>query len=227
MATRLIGNNPAVTPLEQFDRTIARAEAIISLHKATYAVQGRPPQKWSDVLRGALMLAVAALDALVDDLLVECLPRAILAGKQGAKVNDWIKEHPHKALAALADPAPPAILTKWVADRHEKDSFVQPHVIEGALREELGCPIATGGANEPWDSMSDLMQQAAGASWSSADCKANLARIVRRRNDIAHDGDVGANGKTNSIRRQQVEVAVLAIACAGRAVDQVIRTHIP
>lgn len=97
-----------VTPIQQFDRTIQRVDAIVAWHRRTYAAQGRPPQEWSDVLRGALVLAVAALDGLVDDLLLECVPQAIISGKQGATVDGWVEAAPNRALQALADTNPAA-----------------------------------------------------------------------------------------------------------------------
>lgn len=216
----------AMTPVEQFDRTVERANAIVELHQRTYAKKGRPPQEWSDVLRGALMLVVAALDALVDDLLVDRLPVAITRGVQGPTVDGWVKSDPKRALQALADPNQLEFLTTWVKEVHSKDSFVQPWVIEAALRDELGCPIGVGGASEPWDGMAARLALL-GVTWTPNDCRSTLERIVRRRNDIAHDGDVDQTGRTQSIRRDHVAVAVLAISCAGRSINAVVHGHIP
>lgn len=178
------------------------------------------------MLRGALLLAVAALDALVDDLVVEFLPKAILAGKQGGDIAKWVKEAPDQPLAALAAADPATSLAAWVASRHATDSFVNPWKIENVLRDELGCPIALAGADQPWVDTSAILA-ALGVGWTPQDCRDRLGAIVRRRNDIAHDGDVNAAGRTNSIRRDQVAVAILAIACVGHAVDGVIAAHLP
>lgn len=219
--------SPGMTPLAQFDRTIKRADAVVSLHRRTYAAKGRPPQEWSDVLRGTLMLTVGALDALVDDLLVERLPIAILRGRQGFSVLKWVKDSPDRALQALSASTPQAELAKWVEHIHEKDSFVQPWVIEGALENELGCPLgANNNAKEPWARMSTLMSTF-GATWTPQQCRAIHESVVRRRNQIAHDGDVHGSGKTNSIRRTEVEVAILATACLGHSINAVILAHVP
>jgi hypothetical protein len=53
--------------------------------------RGRPPQYVSDVLRGSLVLALAALDALVTDTILEHLPCLIREGQLTATIEDWLK----------------------------------------------------------------------------------------------------------------------------------------
>ncbi|MGH7425133.1 MAG: hypothetical protein ACREJP_03085 [Candidatus Methylomirabilales bacterium] len=50
-----------------FDRTLQRVDDLLDLHPVLHGTQGRPRQTVSDVLRGGLVLGLAALDALVVD----------------------------------------------------------------------------------------------------------------------------------------------------------------
>lgn len=53
-------------PPVAFERTLERVEGVMALHRDLHDTAERPKQHVSDLLRGTLVLAVAALDAKVD-----------------------------------------------------------------------------------------------------------------------------------------------------------------
>jgi hypothetical protein len=64
-------------PQTVFDKTMRRVDGLLLLDPELHGVAGRPKQHVSDLLRGALVLSVAALDALVLDSVVAAIPRAV------------------------------------------------------------------------------------------------------------------------------------------------------
>src|SRR5262245_3244289 len=71
---------PAPSPYETFQKTIYRVVGLIRLHSELHGIQGRPKQHVSDVLRGALVLAVGALDALILESVLSAIPAAARGG---------------------------------------------------------------------------------------------------------------------------------------------------
>jgi hypothetical protein len=71
--------------------------SLVELQSA-FTERGRPPQILSDVLRGALVLGVSALDALVGDSVADSIPRLARRGMLGDVVAKWIKDNPRRFL---------------------------------------------------------------------------------------------------------------------------------
>lgn len=84
-----------------FDKSIERARDLFEVHRELHGHVGRPAQNVSDVLRGALVLAFAALDALVSDAIAELLPSLIRKQKMGPMVVKWIEEKIREAMEKL------------------------------------------------------------------------------------------------------------------------------
>jgi hypothetical protein len=89
-----------------FSKTMERVDALLALHPVLHGSRGRPAQHVADVLRGAHVLSVAALDAVVLGCITEALPELIRLGRQGPNVAKWLKEEPDKTLACFRPRTP-------------------------------------------------------------------------------------------------------------------------
>lgn len=94
------------TPQEVFNITMGRVDGLLRLHPTLHGSAGRPRQHVSDVLRGALALGVAALDALVLDSVIAAIPTAVRDQRLGPNVAKWVKEEPEEFLALIAGAEP-------------------------------------------------------------------------------------------------------------------------
>src|SRR5436190_24296745 len=91
---------------------MGRVDGLLSLHPVLHGIAGRPRQHVSDLLRGALVLSVAALDALVLDSVVRAIPRAVRDERLGPSVAKWVRDEPETFLALLPSSNPGAGLAE-------------------------------------------------------------------------------------------------------------------
>jgi len=196
-----------------FEKTMRRVDGLLLLHPILHGIAGRPKQHVSDVLRGALVLSVAALDALVLDSVVAAIPRAVRDGRLGPNVAKWVKEEPEEFLALLADRAPEAGLAELCRQKLGQLTFQRAAMIEGVIRD-----VVQGEA--PWSRAADLLSTE-GDPWDAEDVKQKLDEIVERRHRIAHSGDLRPGGtSTLPIQLPYVQDAVRVIRAVGRAVSE-------
>jgi hypothetical protein len=195
---------------EVFERTIGRVNGLVALVRQT-AKRGRPPQHASDVLRGALVLALAALDALVLESIIEAIPRLAREGKLGPNFRKWIGEQPEKTLAAFAEDDPHKALADICRDQLGTQPFQKAAAIEGVLRGTLR-------AEPPWDDAAVILSST-GSPWTAEEVKERLDAFVLRRHRIVHDGDLVTGRKsTRPILRGDVQEAVDIVRAVGEAV---------
>ena len=208
------------TPYETFEKTMRRVEGLLILHPELHGIRGRPAQHVSDVLRGALVLAVGALDALVLESVVEAVPAAARDGRLGSNVPKWIKEDPEAFLAALVEDDPVEALAVLCRAKLGALTFQRSAMIEGVMHDVLGC-------GPPWDEAAEILSKD-GEEWDAEQVKERLDEFVTRRHRIAHSGDVKPNSTgTQPIQLRYVERATLVIAAVGDAVDGVVRADFP
>lgn len=208
-----------------FETTMKRVSGMLSVHPEMHGKPGRPPQHVSDILRGALVLALAALDALVTDATIEALPTLIRRGCLPDTLTDWMKEKDNRDAAArcFEHPQPVSALVHALETTTlTKSTYQRAEQIERALDCFAGCRL-------DWNALADeLTQRRVGRrSWSAADAKARLNLFVERRNQIAHKGDV-ADGKRSAtgIRLAYVEEASELILIVGRHVRRCISARL-
>lgn len=202
-------------PSEVFGTTMRRVEGLLLLHPQLHGIAGRPRQHFSDVLRGALVLSVAALDALVLDSVVAAIPRAVRDHRLGPNVAKWVKEEPDQFLALLAEPDPGTKLAELCRQKLGQLTFQRAAMIEGVIRDVVQ-------RDAPWSAAADILS-AAGGTWDADAVKQKLDEIVERRHRIAHSGDMLPNSTaTQPIQRPYVEEAVRVIEAVGRAVTQTL-----
>jgi hypothetical protein len=203
------------TPYETFEKTMGRVEGLLLLHPQLHGIRGRPAQHVSDVLRGALVLAVGALDSLVLESVVAAVPAAARGGRLGPNVPKWIKEEPEAFLGALVEDDPVEALAVLCRSKLGTLTFQRSAMIQGVMRDVLGCEA-------PWDDAAEILSRDGGA-WDAERVTARLDEYVERRHRIAHSGDVKPNSTgTQPIQRPYVERATELIEAVGEAVVVVI-----
>lgn len=191
---------------QSFNKTMRRVDGLLALHPVIHGSQGRPAQHVSDVLRGALVLAMAGLDALVLDSIAEVVPQLSRAGRLGPVVEKWVRDDPGAVLACFAAADPNEALGAVCRSHLGHQTFQRSAAIEGVLRDVVGV---TG----LWEAaVKNLNKQ--GKVLSPEDVATRLDVFVVRRNRIAHSGDAkeGATATAPIQRKLVVEAAVTARA---------------
>jgi hypothetical protein len=203
-------------PAVAFDKTMGRVDGLLLLHPVLHGTTGRPRQHVSDLLRGALVLSVAALDALVLDSVVAAIPRAVRDKRLGPNVAKWVKEDPETFLALLTATNASAQLAELCREKLGAITFQKAQMIEGVMRD-----VVQRGA--PWPRAATLLSKG-GAKWSADKVKDTLDAIVERRHRIAHSGDMLPNRTaTQTIQLSYVQEAVIVIRAVGQAVTHELR----
>lgn len=203
------------TPQEVFNITMGRVDGLLGLHPLLHGIAGRPRQHVSDVLRGALVLSVAALDALVLDSVVAAIPTAVRDGHLGPNVAKWVKEEPEEFLALLPDPERAQKLAEMCRLKLGQITFQKVAMIEGVMYDVVQ-------RGQPWTRVADILS-AGGGVWDSHDVRVKLDEIVERRHRIAHSGDMRANSTaTQPIRLPYVQEAARVVKAVGQAVTETL-----
>lgn len=202
-------------PLARFNATIQRCYRLVDHHKEQSRV-GRPGQHLADVLRGTVVLACAALDALNEELLVRALPSAQLRGLLAGAVPTT--KATRELVTALRRAAGPPLSTR-VRQHLEFVTLQRPAAIEELVVNVLG-------AATPWRIAADELTRDTGRRWTDGEVRTGLSALVQRRNEIAHKGDLRPSGRSESIRRARVEADILLTYEIGRAIRDAIRQRL-
>jgi hypothetical protein len=212
---------PTPTPYETFGTAMHRVVGLIRLHSELHGVRGRPGQHVSDVLRGALVLGVGALDALILESVLSAIPAAARQRRLGPNVAKWIKDEPEAYLAALVEDDPVEAVAVLCRSQLGTMTFQKSVMIEGVMRDVLlSAP--------PWSQAAEALSRHYDEEWDAEAVKAQLDEFVTRRHRIAHSGDLKLDGSgTQPIQGPYVERATVVITALGKAVHEVIAADFP
>lgn len=205
----------AETPFEQ---TIGRAEGLLALHRRLHGRQARPEKGLSDLLRAALVLAVAGLDAHMVDLIVRSVPHLARKGELGVDVANWVKGNAEETVACLGADDPHAALADLARSHLGDQTFQRAAMIEGVLQGALGC-------GPPWEAAGRRLSER--KPWSEEKVKKTLNEYVERRHRIAHDGDL--DPKTKKTRRVMllwVAEGIRVVKAVGLGAEEVVSDHV-
>jgi len=203
------------TPYEVFNITMGRVDGLLGLHPVLHGIAGRPRQHVSDVMRGALVLSVAALDALVLDSVVAAIPTAVRDETLGPKVAKWVKEEPETFLGLLSDPEAAQKLSELCRVKLGQITFQKVAMIEGVMHDVVR-------RGPPWTRAADILS-AGGTAWDADGVRVKLDEIVERRHRIAHSGDMRPNSTaTQPIQLPYVQEAARVIRGVGQAVAETL-----
>jgi hypothetical protein len=140
------------------------------------------------MLRGALVLAVGALDGLVLEAVIEVVAPAARAGKLGDAAIKWARDDPAKVLMAFAETDPHEELAALARSHLGQITFQRSKMIEGALWDVAAIPA-------PWPRAALALTDPKD-HWDADRVCRELDQVVLRRHRIAHAGDLRADAKS-------------------------------
>lgn len=196
----------------------------MDLHRRLHGKRGRPSRIVSDVVRSALVLSSASLDALVNSALSQSAPEALRLGLLGESAISWALKA-EGIVTALADPDPPMFLVRVVQEKLAKTTLQNPEAIESNLAGVITC-------GPPWARSAELLGPNAGTPELVTEdwVKGQLAGAIERRHRIVHDADIRPGAVTPGtawpIQRQTVETWLSVIEAVGLATLDVIEDHL-
>ncbi|WP_139246034.1 hypothetical protein [Geodermatophilus amargosae] len=184
-----------------FTKTVNRSRAFLRIFDSHRGGPGRPSADEKELLRGALVFAVGALDAYLSDLIIEVVPGRSLASQPFREALKAIaKSDPGLALRVSLAGSPEAsqdefrvALTEWL----DTKSWHGPTGVASALG-FLACPV-------PWRDFDTV---------TGLDTAKELDRITTDRHDIVH------RGGTPYIKRALAEESVTLVEGIARHVDK-------
>lgn len=205
------------TPSEAGIHALARAVELLDASRKTKVIA---PSVRADLRRLSVVMAVAALDTYMHRLIVaraythEQLP-ALLAKLdvpferlllQADVTKDAARRKPHKS-------RPRVSVKRQLRDRLLRETFQR--------YEDVGRALKMAGCRGNWQSIGQKLDP----PLSPEQIKERLDRIVRRRNQIVHEGDYRRldrprNARRNSITRAEAAADILFIAALIEAIHE-------
>jgi hypothetical protein len=203
-----------------FDKTLGRVDGLLALHPHLHGSRGRPRRHVSDILRGALVLGLAALDSLVVDSVVEAVPTLARKGSLGRAAAKWIKEEPDSFLACFAQNDPAAALASLYRDQLGSKTFQRADAIAGVLRDVIDC-------DPPWEDAAIALSDVMVGEWTADNVRESLDEYVDRRNRIVHGGDLKPGGTAAmGITFRYVDVGIEVVKAVGNATSAAVHKRV-
>lgn len=205
---------PALTSFDIFELCVARARNLIKLHQAAHGKAGKPEPYASDAHRGAIVLAIAALEAFVRDFVIHHARQRL--SNKAQTLPDALKDRIKKFLNddALLDAARKDDLLERVEaafrSDFEKRSFQGTRNIEDLFR-VVG-----------FDSIFHEVAVSAGINEDTL--RAQIEGFTKRRHAIAHRGDYDLNQRPpreNGITKRDAEDCVRLVCLIAKHMHEV------
>lgn len=205
-------------PIKAANACLRRARRLLALSQKTL-----PDSKVkNDLRRSALVMAIAAIDSYMHWLVYRQISETRKEGdipRSLAKLNV-----PFTDIAALADATvrgrKDGINTRpWVHVKHAMQNQLLKETFQSY--EQMARAFSWAGVDKPWSRVSVKLGLQAG------DIKIRLNRLVHRRNQIVHEGDIARASRPrrlqyNAVDHQQVVTDIDWIAALLQAVEQVV-----
>tara|TARA_B110000908_G_C10245131_1_gene448373 strand:+ start:1936 stop:2559 length:624 start_codon:yes stop_codon:yes gene_type:complete len=200
---------------EKFKKTVVRCEELVRaykiLHKNHKKKSNIPAPK--DIVRGAVVLSVSALDAYVTDVfseklviylkqrqpeepLIELLSQAGLDTKEALSLI--VMERPYRRIRTLIE-------------RHY-DSYTTQRF---DVIDKLFLPYRLKGITSNAEKKSGRKT-----------LKASVGKLIERRHNIAHGGDYNSHGRIKNIDEEQIEKRIKDLHILVKNMDEIICSRI-
>ena len=173
----------------RFKGAIAQVNEMLAIHRY---LNGSALDKLPDhLLRSSLMMAVSAVDTLVHEIVINAIIYEFIERKNKFNINNIIIElNTFKA----GDDIQLSLIEGNLRRQYAKQSFQSARQIEGAL--------ASVGIKKIWSRLSSSLGQ------SPEEIKLRINVIVRRRNQIVHEGDLDLLHELHEICRSDIEDSI-------------------
>jgi hypothetical protein len=203
------------TPHEIFEKTMGRVDALLLLDPHLRGVGGRSRRRASDMLRGAFVLSVSALDGLVLDSVVAAIPRAEQEGTLDRTIATWAKADAEAFLALLGDREPGEKVAELCRRKLGQPALHRAAAIEDVIRD-----VAK--RDPPWGRAAKILS-ADGIVWNDTAVKEKLDGIIERAHCIAYRGDLLPSSRaTRRIQVRYVDEAAHVVRAVGSGVAQTL-----
>jgi hypothetical protein len=199
--------------INAFLATLGRAQTLLDLHSSGTA--GRPRKEKDDILRAAVMLAVAGVDSYFHDKMLERLTPFLKSLKGKNLPDELIKlleknGGVRKLLGIMYEERPHRHIHTIIRKAQSELTFQKPDKIEHALK--------TIGMSDFWYKVAVRM----GRRVSKDSVKQKLGQYAARRDKIAHEADRKTSGQLSQITRKYVRDCLSFIERFVSAADAVI-----
>jgi hypothetical protein len=199
-------------PLAQYDLVWARCGQLSIMH-AYLAGQVTPVVTADEILRAEWVMRVSALDMYVHELVAQNMVGTFEGRRPPSPgylrfqlTNETVQRIRNAASATDAS----AAFDLEVRERLRILSFQQPDKIADGVR--------LFSAVELWDSVAAHVSASSGVSVDAKSIKNELSLVVRRRNQLAHEGDLQPGSQGVPWPISQADLATVA-----QVVDRVVR----
>jgi len=183
----------ASNALNKFKKTIARCESLVECYKTLHAqnqADGATPAP-KDIVRGAVVLAVAAMDAYVTDIFCEKLVPYLKRYTPDPSLVELLSKaglDTREALNLLAMERPYRRIRTLITRYYETYTTQKFDVIDGIF-----LPFR----------LKNLTDNAA-AKAGRKSLKKSVGLLVARRQEIAHGGDYNSHGRIKEIDEESI-----------------------
>lgn len=220
MAKRNRKKSPAKKPskaYKTFERVVERSLNLLSLEKTLDELQESAPKKLlalSDLSRAAVVLAVAAMDAYFTDVFAENLVRYLKTKGARSQLITLLSEaglDTTVALELLAMERPYRRVRRLIETHNERRTTQRTDAIDKLF-------LAYG--------IKGFCQRAEGIA-KRKNLMASVHKLVTRRNDIAHDGDINSHGTLQPVNREQIRRKVRDVVTLVAASEELLAKALP
>lgn len=196
-----------MNPKQQFDVNIAAADHYIAMYGDLRNLKGLGARGQLDAAnryllwlpRGALVSSLSSLDAFVHQVVYSRLPN--LLSDQNTPISDNLAELVVQ-VASIRKPEGAREALQFVRAKNGVELLadrIREKILQFAsfqAPDKIILAYSYLGVTNPFDLVANAWQ---GPNTSAADLRERLARYVRRRNQIAHEGDLDANHQARAI----------------------------
>lgn len=177
--------------IKRFESSISHVNELLAVHSY---LQTAPTTQIADhLLRAALTMLVSAIDTSIHELIISAIMYELKQEKEIFKTNGF------KIAVFIAKESDLnerlRLIEAELRRQFSKEAFQSSRQIESAL--------ASIGINKIWTKLSATRGQ------SPEDIKIRLDLLVRRRNQIVHEGDLDHLQNLQEIRRQDLDESLL------------------
>ncbi|GMV15499.1 MAG: hypothetical protein AMXMBFR56_37230 [Polyangiaceae bacterium] len=170
----------------------------------------KDPVKKADLVRMGLVMGVAALDTYMHLLVLQRVA-VVRASELPKSLRGF--DIPLGDMAALADAV---VLSRHLNRARKKPKEIRPWVqvknaLQGRLLQEtfqsydaVGSAFAMAGVTKAWSRIAEQL------GCSADDIKKHLSRLVHRRNQVVHEGDLQRGTRLSGVKHNTIDHAVVA-----------------